>query len=83
MVCIGKKDTDQQQSQQRQIVVIIKHNNTNVCPHDRTEDLNREEWATTVLMGAAVLPLGVAMRFLPPSIEGERNFAGYKPRYEK
>ncbi|CAM9903596.1 unnamed protein product, partial [Laminaria digitata] len=31
----------------------------------RTEDLNREEWATTVLMGAAVLPLGVLMRFLP------------------
>eukprot|EP00752_Nemacystus_decipiens_P016220 g14503.t1 len=47
----------------------------------RTEDLNREEWATTVLMGAAVLPLGVVMRFLPPSIEGERNFAGYKPSY--
>lgn len=22
------------------------------------------------------------MRFLPPSIEGERNFAGYKPRYD-
>ncbi|CAM9918584.1 unnamed protein product [Pylaiella littoralis] len=47
----------------------------------RTEDLNREEWATTVLMGAAVLPLGVVMRFLPPTIEGERNFAGYKPRH--
>lgn len=47
----------------------------------RTEDLNREEWATTILMGAAVLPLGVVMRFLPPSVEGERNFAGYKPRY--
>lgn len=48
----------------------------------RTEDLNREEWATSVVMGAAVLPLGVIMRFLPPSIEGERNFAGYKPRCE-
>ncbi|CAB1113139.1 unnamed protein product [Ectocarpus sp. CCAP 1310/34] len=47
----------------------------------RTEDLNSEEWATTILMGAAVLPLGVVMRFLPPSIEGERNFAGYKPRH--
>lgn len=47
----------------------------------RTEDLNVQEWATTVLMGAAVLPLGVLMRFLPPSVEGDRNFAGYKPRH--
>lgn len=46
----------------------------------RTEDLDVDEWATTVLMGAAVLPLGVLMRFLPPSVEGDRNFAGYKPR---
>lgn len=42
--------------------------------------MNEEEWATTVLMGAAVLPLGVVMRLLPPSAEGDRNFAGYKPR---
>ena len=47
----------------------------------RTEGLDTEEWAATVLMGAAVLPLGVLMRFLPPSVEGERNFAGYKPRW--
>lgn len=53
------------------------------CPllrFDRTEGLDRQEWAATVLMGAAVLPLGVVMRFLPPSVEGDRNFAGYKPR---
>lgn len=49
--------------------------------YDRTEALDAGEWATTVLMGAAVLPLGVVMRFLPPSVEGDRNFAGYKPRY--
>ncbi|CAM9868339.1 unnamed protein product, partial [Discosporangium mesarthrocarpum] len=44
----------------------------------RTTPLTADEWITTVLMGALALPLGVLMRFLPPHVEGERNYAGYK-----
>ena len=43
----------------------------------KTAPLTLEQWGITIAMGVVALPLGVLMRFLPPRVESDSQFAGY------
>jgi hypothetical protein len=43
----------------------------------QTVPLTKDQWISTVLMGALALPLGIFMRLLPPRAESASNFGGY------
>jgi hypothetical protein len=45
--------------------------------HTQTVPLTKDQWISTVLMGALALPLGIFMRLLPPRAESASNFGGY------